>query len=365
MSLLRKILEKTSLLKKIAKEEKISKYKILRDFFKLRKQYQITFDEYYNFEFEKQDQEFRNSYLCSVTKHKLLKILNPRTYYIIARNKYLSYIFLKHLEVPITELYFYYNPTIDRIDNKTANNYKSVVKLLQEKKVKQVVVKTTESFHGEGVIVYKDIIINENDCTLVRYDNSTQNLGDILKATPLIFEHYIEQTSQIKSLNPSSVNTLRFMTSLYPNGEAKLINVFIKIGRGSSCVDNAGSGGNIDAAIDLDTGMIKHTIRFDGFRNTTSITHHPDSNTLIDGICIENWEQIKKTVLGFQKKVPFLKTIGWDIALTDEGPKVIEINDYWDETGQLFLKQGWYHEIKDCHDAWIEYYKVNDIPKQQ
>ena len=67
---------------------------------------------------------------------------------------------------------------------------------------------------------------------------------------------------------------------------------------------------------------------------------------------IENWDSIKKQVLQFQEAFPFCKAAGWDIAITDEGPVVIEVNDFWDRTGQYFIRRGWRNEIRDCYFAW-------------
>ena len=50
--------------------------------------------------------------------------------------------------------------------------------------------------------------------------------------------------------------------------------------------------------------------------------------------------------------MPFCKAIGWDIAITDEGPVVIEVNEMWDRTGQYFIRRGWRNEIRDCYMAW-------------
>ena len=41
-----------------------------------------------------------------------------------------------------------------------------------------------------------------------------------------------------------------------------------------------------------------------------------------------------------------------DIAITDKGPVVIEVNDFWDRTGQYFIRRGWRNEIRDCYLAW-------------
>ena len=62
-------------------------------------------------------------------------------------------------------------------------------------------------------------------------------------------------------------------------------------------------------------------------------------------------------VKSFQSRLPFLKMIGWDIALTDNGPIVIEINNWWDTTGQLFIGKGWRDKVVACYDAWKNHYK--------
>ena len=93
-------------------------------------------------------------------------------------------------------------------------------------------------------------------------------------------------------------------------------------------------------------------IQFDGYENVMDIEKHPDSGAQIAGVKINNWEEIVKEVLHFQECFPFIKAAGWDIALTDDGPVVIEINDFWDRTGQLFIRRGWREEIRDCFLAW-------------
>jgi len=100
------------------------------------------------------------------------------------------------------------------------------------------------------------------------------------------------------------------------------------------------------------TGELQHVIQFDGWGKVKDITHHPDSGTLLSGVRIENWESIVGEVLKFQECMPYVKVAGWDIAITDEGPVVIEVNDFWDRTGQLFIRRGWREEIRDCYEAW-------------
>ena len=54
------------------------------------------------------------------------------------------------------------------------------------------------------------------------------------------------------------------------------------------------------------------------------------------------------------------KAAGWDIAITDDGPLVIEVNDSWDRTSQYFICRGWRSEIRKCYTAWKDrgYYPI-------
>ena len=229
---------------------------------------------------------------------------------------------------------------------------KKLLNLQKEKKV-PFVIKATESSHGEGVFVVNSVIEKEDKLSLNLVNGNIVFLADVLKNDDeLIVEKLIKQTEQFSSFNRTSVNTVRFMTTLYPTGEAKIIATFIKIGRNGAYVDNAGAGGNVDANIDVETGEINNVIRFSGFRNVESIENHPDTGVLLNGIRIDNWDAIKAKVVEYQQLFPFVKAAGWDIAITDDGPIVIEVNDSWDRTGQLFINRGWKKEIKDCFNAW-------------
>ena len=142
------------------------------------------------------------------------------------------------------------------------------------------------------------------------------------------------------------------MTTLYPDGTARVIATWMKFGRVGKCVDNAGSGGNVDAAVDVETGRIYNVVQFDGWRKTKEIESHPDSGTQLNGVYIDNWQSIKEEVIKFQQAFPYCKAPGWDIAITDNGPVVIEVNDFWDRTGQYFIRRGWRNEIRECYMAW-------------
>lgn len=325
----------------------------MKDYMALYETKGLTIDEYYDFEFEKRSESFRKSFLGLNEQRDYLDYLNPLRYYILARNKYFAHKMLENTGVRKSNLYCYYQPEAMYIESdESAGDIQNVLRILKKKNVNSCVIKTTESSHGDNVWVIKAIDYQEKDAMMTRFDNQVIKLSEVLGTNALIFENLVHQTNQFAAFNESSVNTVRFMTTLWPDGTAKIIATFIKIGRAGKCVDNAGGGGNVDVCVDTETGEIKYAIQYDGWRNIKDIEKHPDSGNQLNGVIIENWEAIKSEVIRFQQAFPYCKAAGWDIAITDDGPVVIEVNDFWDRTGQYFIRRGWKEEIRDCYLAW-------------
>lgn len=331
-------------------------YFILQDFLFLKKKEKLSRVEYSNYRMYSQSVDFRNSFLPYAQAEYFWKILNPRRYACLARDKYLSHCLLKNAGIPSAELYIYYNPDMGAATDILAYNYETVRNILEDKKLKQLVVKpASDSAHGAGVFICKEIQFVGNDCFLIKQNDEIVSLKSILGKTPLLFESLVTQTKQISLLNSSSVNTVRIMTALYPQNEVKIVAAFIKIGRLGSDVDNAGGGGNVDCAVDLESGRLYNCLEFNSWKDIKNISYHPDSQELLEGTVLTGWNNIISQVKEFQAKIPFLKTIGWDVAITDNGPVIIEINNWWDTTGQLFIGKGWKVQIKQCYEAWVSF----------
>ena len=89
-------------------------------------------------------------------------------------------------------------------------------------------------------------------------------------------------------------------------------------------MDNFNAGGMV-APIDIKTGKIiypavnKKNLVFD---------IHPETNTPIQGFQIPEWELVKSLVLEAAKVVPQVGLVGWDVAISDHGPLLIEGNEF-------------------------------------
>lgn len=297
----------------------------------------IRREEYEAYALWSQPAALRDNFLGLNEERIYLDVLNPKKYYILSRNKFFAHELFEQMGIRTTDLLCCYYPDgLSSPDRRIVTDLNGVKEVLRQKQADRFVVKAAEGAHGERVELFDR---REFDPSL-------------LGTEPLLFERVVRQTAQFAAFNPSSVNTVRFMTLLYPDGQARIIATFVKIGRSGRCVDNAGSGGNVDACIEVETGRLQYAIQYDGLQKIRDIDRHPDTGAQLNGVVVENWEAIKAEVCRFQQAFPYCKAAGWDVAITEEGPLIIEVNDFWDMTGQLFIRRGWRREVRDCYLAW-------------
>jgi hypothetical protein len=131
---------------------------------------------------------------------------------------------------------------------------------------------------------------------------------------------------------PRGVGTIRVVTCM-DSGRARLLLAVMKITVGNNVTDNfhSGSTGNLVAPIDLGTGVLaaaRGSTRKD-WPAMTAISHHPDTGHAIEGFVIPNWTEIVALALKSQQSLPLLKSTGWDIALTPQGPVLVETNAFY------------------------------------
>lgn len=156
-------------------------------------------------------------------------------------------------------------------------------------------------------------------------DKNLEELEKALKKEPYIIQEFVIQHSKMKKLNPSSVNTIRIVTTKF-NSKVHLFAAVLRIGVANSLMDNAAAGGTY-VGIDYETGKL---LKFGHYHNKPMEIKHPVTGVIYEGYKIPFWEEsvelVKKMHLYFGK----YPSIGWDVAITNNGPQIIENNYDWD-----------------------------------
>jgi len=137
-----------------------------------------------------------------------------------------------------------------------------------------------------------------------------------------ILEQRVIQHEHMSALCPTSVNTIRIATLL---GDKKLgiVYAFLRIGNGK-IVDNVDCGG-MAARVDLASGKLL-TVGADKQGNTFCC--HPITGTPIIGFEVPFFKEAKAMCLCASQKVPQMRFIAWDVAITPDGPCFIEGNSF-------------------------------------
>lgn len=166
---------------------------------------------------------------------------------------------------------------------------------------------------------------------------------DKLKNERLFLEQFIIQNKEWGKISPNSVNTIRVMTSAI-NGKSEVFFAAARIGNGKVIVDNFHSGG-MGVLIDLEKGiLLGNGIN----KKLEEFEYHEQTKIKFNGYKIPYWQEILEITKEAALINDKVNIVGWDVAITDKGPVIIEGNrgPGWDLV-QVLLKKGTKYMLED------------------
>ena len=155
--------------------------------------------------------------------------------------------------------------------------------------------------------------------------------GDVEKAYKFFLEmeggyeleELIRQHPSVSSVYPESINTVRAVT-INNKGNVKVVCTYFRIGNNGKSVDNFNNGGMV-VPVDEVTGIVKDRA-ID--KNKVLYEVHPYTNTTIKGFKFPDWDKALEMVKKAATVIPEMGYIGWDVAFSEDGPLLVEGNDF-------------------------------------
>lgn len=216
-------------------------------------------------------------------------------------------------------------------------NYQSVLDLLKEQG--KLAVKPAAGTYGIGFCLLE----YEDDKFYINKDIKTEEEMYVFfeKLQDHIITEYVKMHDAISKLNSTSLNTVRVMLINEHGDDPVIASSFMRIGtKQSGVVDNTAQGGMF-CKVDVETGRF-----YDGEKINNHIISpspiHPDTGEKVEGI-IPNWGIVKEKLIEIAKYMPQLEWMGFDIAITEMGFNIIEINSHQG----LHRYHTYPHQIKD------------------
>ena len=153
-------------------------------------------------------------------------------------------------------------------------------------------------------------------------------------------------------LSPTALGTVRAITWLQGD-RVEVLKCVLRIPTGSNQADNFahGASGNLVAPIAPSTGKLgmARASRSKVWPDMMDVDRHIDSNRVITGHPLPYWSELIELVCRAQRSLPDLKTLGWDVAITDDGPVIVEANSTYDvDLVQVAHRQGLRTALQAC-----------------
>ena len=146
-----------------------------------------------------------------------------------------------------------------------------------------------------------------------------------------IVQEAIEQADYSSAINSSSVNTIRLLCVWNSERNSfEVVRAFHRFGAKGQLVDNLGQGNGILVYLDPLSGELKDSgvVNKDGSPTiiTGDILRHPDTDYILTGMKIPGYQEMVSKILDISNSISFLRIIGWDVVMTNDGFKIIETN---------------------------------------
>ncbi|MEX1198517.1 MAG: sugar-transfer associated ATP-grasp domain-containing protein [Pseudohongiellaceae bacterium] len=161
-------------------------------------------------------------------------------------------------------------------------------------------------------------------------------LSDVLaieQGGDFIIEEYIKQHQELSKMNPSSVNTVRIWACCI-EGETAVMGAFLRVGGRGSLVDNTSRGAHI-FTLDLDSGVVGDGMVKNIYNDTYQC--HRDSGVRISGVTLPFWHESLRLAQQAVMAFPHIGFAGVDVAITEKGPVVVELNVEPDPTSAIIF----------------------------
>lgn len=188
------------------------------------------------------------------------------------------------------------------------------------------------------------------DGNLISFDKLIETL---LSANYLV-QKRIYQHPKMNTFCDSTINSIRLQTVMTEDGEVIPFGAGLRMGRKGSSVDNWAKGG-VFVGIDMEKGKLME-IGFLKPRYGTSTKEHPDTHVVFKDFEVPYYKEAEKMAVELHKRLYRCHSVGWDIAITEEGPVFIEGNGWW----EISLIQAVHGGLKKQIEKYFTIVETND-----
>jgi hypothetical protein len=266
--------------------------------------------------------------------HRIKRLFNEEEFVETLENKLFFDFFFRQFNIPLPEIIMYNHRkkfTVGQrsLEVNSSTEFLELLKaLVKEKGINDsIFIKKTYWSYG-GDRTYK-VFVNEIEAG----SEEINMIYNVIIKTGFLFQRTIKQHPLLDILNPSCVNTIRIDTFTDKDGQVEILSGHIRTSVNNLHVDNISSGG-CGITLDLESGKLADH----GFLELKNgginwLTIHPITKTVFKDYSLPYIEEARQPVLEAARCMPALRIVGWDVAIGETGPILVEGNSNYDITG--------------------------------
>jgi hypothetical protein len=139
-----------------------------------------------------------------------------------------------------------------------------------------------------------------------------------------MIQPYLRNHPTVADLSPGALCTVRIVTGRTPAGVIEVIGAVFKMALGQQITNTYG----IFSSIELANGVLGRAVSYGA--TCPGYDLHPATRGVITGRTIPYWGEIVVLAQAAHRFVHNYVFLGWDVALTTDGPVLLEGNSGWD-----------------------------------
>jgi hypothetical protein len=283
--------------------------------------------------FKKQTKNFRD-FVPNKLVGRISVLINDHNSKEALDNKLFFNFFYSQFDLKLPKILLYNHRTMFIVDSQAVDvkDYEDFIVLLDEIFRKNsaadslIIKKTSASSSGKKIF--------KLTCDQVRTGNEiVKEIYSEVIQSDFLFQETIRQHAALDKMNPSCLNTIRIDTFINPDGEIEIGSAYLRMSISNNHIDNISTGG-CQVGIDLLTGKLKqygyslfHTVGME------ILTEHPITKINFKDFVIPCFSEVKDLVTKTARLMPGLRLIGWDVAIGESGPVLVEGNSDYDLSG--------------------------------
>lgn len=294
----------------------------------------IGLTEYYDFELF-DDSLFtwnhRSHYIGNRTSSELERRLNIEAWAAVAYDKIVNYQILARLGLPIPAPIATYNRFGRHIGSEPIlTDVDSLFQFLHQTKPYPFYLKPVHGYCGIACLGIQSVDCRTGEVGLITGDRMARDvlIGELLHEPHggMLLQSLLRPPSAIAEIFGERLSSFRVITLLTDSGP-KVHTTIWKLARFHNMTDNFqfGKHGNMQGLIDQNTGRLERVVG-GLWPNNQEILDHPETGRRMVGFTIPHWNRVLDVVRAATVHFPGIKIQNWDVALSEDGPVLIELN---------------------------------------